>query len=181
MKKILLALLFILLPFCFFAEPFGLKMGMTLDEITEASGGTKPKYRGDDSYFIYPEKKHSLFKTYVAFVDNEKGLYCIRAKTEKILLISIVESAFTEISGRISKTYGDPQAIDINAPGSYWEYMHWGEGSVLGGDLWAENLKDNLTCVTLYTTKSYNGEYYVILQFDFSNKKQVEDSQDMVF
>ena len=61
MKKIILILLIsFLLPLSIFAAPFGLKMGMTLDEITEVCNGEKPKYVENDGYYIYPAKKHPL-------------------------------------------------------------------------------------------------------------------------
>ena len=57
---------------------------INVKRITEVCNGVKPEYVENDGYYIYPTKKHPLFKQYVAFVDKEKGLYCIRAITDEI-------------------------------------------------------------------------------------------------
>ena len=48
-----------------FAGPFGLDMGMTLEDVTKACGGNEPEYISDDRYYIQPIKSHPLFEGYV--------------------------------------------------------------------------------------------------------------------
>ena len=116
MKKIFSILLIsLLLPLSIFASPFGLKMGMTLDEITDACNGSKPVPVENDCYQIFPAKTHPLFKQYAVFVDEKHGLYCIKAVSEEISTNDYgteIKNAFAETEGRISKTYGKSRLID---------------------------------------------------------------------
>ena len=58
-----------------FAGPFGLSMGMTLEEVTEACGGREPvRLENDDRYLIVPEKRHSMFEHYAVRIDDAQGL-----------------------------------------------------------------------------------------------------------
>lgn len=178
MKKSFLILLFILLPFTIFAGPFGLKMGMTLEEVTEACGGTKPKKINDDCYQITPAQKHPLFNEYMVFIDNENGLYKIKAKTEKIFYESELEKKFNEVEQRISKTYG--KSDDLRDTDYLVQNKYWHEGYLYDACVWRENMKNDLMDVILYSTVPDYAEYYIILQYDFTNKSAVEDSQDDV-
>ena len=183
MKKLFLILLFTLLPFTIFAGPFGLKMGMTLEEVTEACGGNKPYNVKNDCYQIYPEKIHPSFTAYYAFIDKEKGLYRINAKSTGIDYSQELYRRFAETTQRLSKNYGRADKLD------YSDYLpqnlYWTEGTIIDSITWKIDLKDNLKSVILYTTsytdKRYNTQYYIILQYDFINKSAVEDAQDEVF
>ena len=74
------------------AGPFGLSMGMNLDEIRDACGGVRPQKAAevsgldfdDDEYVVYPEKTHSAFERYFVRVDEEAGLYEIGAESSAI-------------------------------------------------------------------------------------------------
>ena len=68
MRKFTLLVLAAILPFCVYAAPFGLKMGMTLDEIA-AQCEEEPSYLEKDIYIIAPVKKHPLFEYYAVYVD----------------------------------------------------------------------------------------------------------------
>lgn len=194
MKKILLVSSLIFLSISIFAAPFGLKMGMTLEDITEVCSGTEPKHIEHDCYYISPTKKHPLFKRYIAFVDNEKGLYCLKAISNDIQTNKYGEelkNEFANIKERISKTYGKPRIIDKLEPDylhkdeKYWLYAIE-EGGRTYAAVWQSNsktqLKDDLTYITIYvSSKSYMNTGWITLQYDFLNKRAVEDSQDDVF
>lgn len=194
MKKIVLIFCFVLLTIKIFAAPFGLKMGMTLEDITEACNGKEPKFAGNNAYYFSPVKKHPLFKTYIAFVDSEKGLYCIQARTGNIKTNDYgteTKNAFAEIKDRIAKTYGTPKMIDKIEPNAlfkddyYWLYA-LERGARTYAAVWQSNskntLKDNLSYIIISASgKGFDKIGWVILQYNFSNKKAVEDSQDDVF
>ena len=72
--------------------PFGLKMGMTLSDITKACGNSKPTHIENDAYYVYPVKTHPLFKKYIAYVDDDLGLYCIKAVSDNISTNIILEN-----------------------------------------------------------------------------------------
>ncbi len=80
MKKTILLVLLAFLGSILFADPFGLKMGMTLAEIAEkCSGGKEPIYTGfGTNYKIDPIKKNDAFAEYDVSV-HDLGLFAITA------------------------------------------------------------------------------------------------------
>lgn len=170
--------------------PFGLKMGMTLEQITQACNNTKPKQIEDDKYYVYPAKKHPLFKYYYAYVDSSEGLYCLQAVSDDIKTNDYgteLKQAFAEIKDRISKTYGNPRMIDVVDSNSLWrDVSFWvkalDDGARTYAAIWEHQLKDNLVRVYINTSAiSYKEIGWITLEYDFSNKSIVEDSQDDVF
>ena len=68
-----------------FAGPFGLSKGMSVEQISKLSEkGFEPERVSDDMYFFIPKNKIEIFKAYVAYVDDKKGLYRINAISEGI-------------------------------------------------------------------------------------------------
>ena len=80
MKKTILLVLLAFLGSILFADPFGLKMGMTLAEIAEKCGGKEPIYTGfGTNYKIDPIKKNDAFAEYDVSVHDDLGLFAITA------------------------------------------------------------------------------------------------------
>lgn len=195
MKKLILVFLISLIfPIAIFAAPFGLTMGMSLDELAEACDGAEPKYIENDCYYVFPVKKHPLFKHYVAFVDSDKGLYCIKAISDDIQTNnygSEIQNAFAEIKERVSKTYGKPRMIDEIASDSLWkEDKYWvsalADGARTYACIWESSsknkLKDDLTDVSIYASAQRVPQMgWIILEYDFNNMQAVKDAQDDVF
>ena len=72
MKKAILLVLLAFLGSILFADPFGLKMGMTLEEIAEKCGGKEPIYTGfGTNYKIDPIKKNDAFAEYDVSVHDD--------------------------------------------------------------------------------------------------------------
>ena len=113
MKKLFLLLILLSAPILLFSAPFGLSMGMTLDDLTEACDGADLEHIEDDCYYVFPVKKHPLFKHYLAFVDDDE-ISTNDYGTE-------IQNAFSEIKERISKTYGHPRMIDEIASDTLWK------------------------------------------------------------
>ena len=195
MKRfVIIFLLTLFFPFAIFAAPFGLSMGMTLDEITEACVGSKPVHIENDCYQIYPAKTHPLFKQYAVFVDSKHGLYCIKAVSEEISTNDYgteIKNAFTEIEGRISKTYGKCRLIDelssdyFATSEQYW-VSQLADGARTYAAIWESStrnkLNDDLDCVCIYTNaKRFPKTGWIILEYDFNNMQAVKDAQDDVF
>lgn len=194
MKKALFILLLAFLSISIFAAPFGLKKGMSINEIAAVCDGTAPKYAGNNCHYIFPAKKHPLFQTYIAFVDSEKGLYCIQARSGNIKTNDYgteTKNAFAEIKDRVSKTYGNPKVIDKIEPNAVFkEEYYWLHALEKGARTYAaiwqskskNQLKDDLSCILIYASgDSYKEIGWITLQYDFSNKRAVEDSQDDIF
>ena len=110
MKRFVLLAVLFLMATMLFAGPFGLEMGMTLDEIKAKCGGwSNVKYSGDgDVYMVEPPRKSFSFGVYFALVDDTFGLYSVSANTVvmpyKQCIIHLRNSF-----NRLGSYYGEPQ------------------------------------------------------------------------
>lgn len=195
MKKLSLFFILILLPIAVFAAPFGLEMGMTIEEIAEQCEG-EPEFLENDIYLIKPKKSHPVFSAYGVYVNQNVGLYQIRAISDEIKTNRYgteLQNAFNNVKDRISKTYGTPEIyddVDRNISSHYQEDEYWfytlREGSRELYATWGESepLSDNLDLVALEcsTTRGFDeGFGQLALYYYFSNVNSVEDEQDSVF
>ena len=178
-----------------YAAPFGLKMGMTVEEIAEQCE-EEPSYFEDDIYFVKPIKKHPLFDYYAVYVNEKTGLYQIRAISSPITTNKFgteLKNAFNSLKDRIAKTYGKPKVTDkySNSSDSYYqqdEYWFYSlrEGSRELSAVWGYDsaLSDELESVALECTVLsgfYEGTGQLVLYYYFKNTSAVEDEQDEVF
>ena len=108
MKRCVLLAVSFLMATMLFAGPFGLEMGMTLEEIREKCGSSKVKCIDGDVYDIRPPKSSELFPIYYASIDDAFGLYCIkvfssfRSYSDCLLL-------FNDLAKRFEAYYGKSQ------------------------------------------------------------------------
>lgn len=170
-------------------------MGMTLEEITEQCEN-EPEFLENDVYLIKPKKTHPVFTVYGVYVNQNVGLYQIRAISDEIKTNKYgteLQNAFNNVKDRISKTYGKPKInnnIDRNLYELYQQDEYWfytlREGSRKLSAVWgeAEPLSDNLDLVALQCSalNGYlDGSGQLVLYYYFSNVNSVEDEQDSVF
>ena len=196
MKKLFLSFILCLLSFTLFAAPFGLKMGMTIDKITEQCE-EEPSYVKDDIYLVKPIKKHPLFSYYAVYVNEKTGLYQIRAISDSVTCNKYgteIQNSFNSVKNRIAKTYGKPRIVN-KVDSSLSEYMRqdkdwfynlkngaqqlsaiWGEKTELADGL----VSVALDCVADNSTFHWE-DAHLVLYYYFSNAKSVEDEQDDVF
>lgn len=197
MKKLFSILIFALVSFSAFASPFGLEMGMTLSEVQAACGGNRPeRIENDDRYIIKPEKSHSTFKFYLAWINDEHGLYRIRSVSEEIKTDNYgknVQNAFYTFERRLEAVYGMPEITDkiIDKKSYYQDEGDWSRSLRYGARelsaVWEESekgtkMKDDLVFVALYvkSKNSYSDEFYLFLDYEFSNAIAVEYKEDEV-
>ncbi len=195
MKKAFLIFSLILLPLSIFASPFGLKMGMTIEEIAEQCEDD-PVFIENDVYLVKPTKNHPVFTFYAVYVSEKVGLYQIRAISDEIKTNKYgteLQNAFNNVKDRISKTYGKPKInnnidrnlYDLYQKDEYWFYTLregsrelsaiWGKSSPLADDL-------NLVGLQCSAVNGYlDGTGQLVLYYYFSNSDSVEDEQDSVF
>lgn len=194
MKKLFLTLVFSFLSFALFSASFGLKMGMTIDEISEQCE-EEPSFMKDDVYLVKPKKSHPLFSYYAVYVSEKTGLYQIRAISDSVTCNKYgaeIQNAFNSVKDRIAKTYGKPRIIDkVDSNSSFKENNYWfyslQQGARQLSAIWGEktSLADNLETVALDCVAdtdflSYE-KAHLVLYYYFSNAKSVEDEQDDVF
>ena len=195
MKRLFLAVLFIIGATFTYAAPFGLKMGMTIDEIAEQCED-EPSFLQDDVYLITPIKKHPLFTYYAVYVNESTGLYQIRAVSDSIQCNQYgteLQNAFNNLKDRIGKTYGKPRInnkVDSNISEYSRDDKHWfmtlKEGSRVLTAIWGEktDLPDDLFEIGLdcVADSGYlGGKGHLLLYYYFNNALSVEDEQDSVF
>ena len=123
-KTILLSVFFIFGIVSVFAGPFGFSMGMTLDEITLACDGAKPKYIGDDRYYVQPAKSHPLFDGYIVWVSETSGLYYIKGISKEIKTTdygSEVKQEFSKLLSSLERKYGKFKRIDKIEKDYHWK------------------------------------------------------------
>lgn len=191
MKKILFVLFFGFFTSLIFAAPFGLKMGMTIEEIEK-----EPTFIENDIYLTKPIKSHPLFEFYAVYVNEKTDLYQIRAISSTITTNKYgaeLESAFNTVKDRIAKTYGKPEIVnkvdpdisEFNKKDEFW-FMTLKEGSRILSAVWGEKiiLIDDLDTVALdcVADNGYlDGTAHLTLYYYFKNTGSVEDEQDAVF
>ena len=192
MKKLFLALIFGLISTFIYAAPFGLKMGMTIDEIAEQCE-EEPSFIEDDIYWIKPIKSHPLFSYYAVYVSEKTGLYQIRAISDSVTCNKYgteIQNAFNSVKERISKTYGKPRIINkvdstissFLQKDEYW-FQTLKDGARQLSAIWGEKteLTDNLISVALECVADNYEDAHLVLYYYFTNSTSVEDEQDSVF
>lgn len=195
MKRLFLAVLFIIGATFTYAVPFGPKMGMTIGEIAQQCED-EPSFLQDDIYLVTPIKKHPLFTYYAVYVNEGTGLYQIRAVSDSIECNQYgteLQNAFNNLKDRIGKTYGkpkinnrvDPKLSEFEQEDSYWFITLKKESRVLEA-IWSEktSLPDDLyeTGLECVADSGYlNGKSHLHLYYIFNNALSVEDEQDSVF
>lgn len=124
MKKFFSLVLFMAIYVCAYAGPFGLSMGMTLEELTAACT-EEPEYIADDRYYIQPKKSHPLFDGYVAWVSETDGLYYIKGISREIKTANYgteIKQEFSKILSPLEKKYGKFKKIDKLSSDTIWKY-----------------------------------------------------------
>ena len=195
MKRLFLAVLFIIGATFTYAVPFGLKMGMTIGEIAQQCED-EPSFLQDDIYLVTPIKKHPLFTYYAVYVNEGTGLYQIRAVSDSIECNQYgteLQNAFNNLKDRIGKTYGkpkinnrvDPKLSEFEQEDSYW-FMTLKKGSRVLEAIWSEktSLPDDLYEIGLECVADsgyVNGKSHLHLYYIFNNALSIEDEQDSVF
>jgi hypothetical protein len=179
-----------------FSGPFGLDMGMTLDQI-KSKTGKSPELIQDDLYRVVPPNTNNLFESYTVQVHSRYGIYSIRAIGKGITTTGYgrdVKNTFDNLIASIEKTYGKYKKYDFLESRSIWDepddfmmglvkkerYLSafWDkeEGSTLPNDI-------SEISVVAYGQSSSKG--YVILSYNSPNRKIIDEekkaAQDSVF
>lgn len=195
MKKLFLVVILIIGATFTYAAPFGLKMGMTIDEITQVCNGSPPRYYDRDIYFITPSKKHSLFENYGTFIDEIHGLYRLRCVSPEITTGddgAELKRYFANALKTISKQYGTPDIIEYNNSDTIdnnW-FAKLRNGTISYRVLWTNSEKiknmnlDKIELKIIPDDRTYSfieNIGVIVLNYDFNNASSVEDEQDSVF
>ena len=130
LKKFLTTMLMALAAANLTAEPFGLEMGWTFDQIVESGAIPSDVSESEDGIFCTLEvtKPHPLVDLYMASIDHEFGLYWIQA-------IALSDNADESGKGtrdlynllhfQLSEKYGEPIAEVKYTDYPSFDYDNW--------------------------------------------------------
>lgn len=196
MKRLTVFILLIFIGFTFiYAGPFGLSNGMSLDEVTKACGGIEPRNIGDDDrYVICPKKSHPKFKTYIAWINEEYGLYYVRGISDPINTNDYgeeIKDEFYAFKDRLEAIYGKPLLVDklTDSKTIFKEEQYWLNTLERGArQLYAEwditneqvNMKDELIYIRLWGAYSSYKKTELIIDYGFMNTIMAEIQEDEV-
>jgi len=161
--------------------PFGLWMGMTIDDLKAAQ--TNPTEIAPGKFQIKNvPKPHSLFESYALQVAPVAGLSWIKA-IGKTISTSVfggeLREAFNNLESRLEKTYGRFDRTDILLTDSIWnEPRDWMQ-AILNRERYlmtqwsletGSNLPDSLNSVGLICSAIDNESGFVAIEYTFENE-----------
>ena len=131
MKRISLAFAFLWLCCSLLtAEPFGMEMGLTLDQILEAGARIKEGEEHETEYLLALDvpTPHPDLTVYIALVDKEVGLYYIQAvgvgSSDPKAGIAL-EDLYDKLHFQLSEKYGEPIAEVSKYDYQDFDYLNW--------------------------------------------------------
>lgn len=179
-----------------FAGPFGLDMGMTLEEVAEACGGIEPEYISDDRYYIQPVKSHPLFEGYVVWISEAEGLYYIKGISREIQANDYgteVKQEFARLLSPLERKYGKFAKTDkISKDSLYQEDKYWMSSLARGSRTFEAHWSDGedasekfggLTTISIgiRTQATYiTNKAYIWIEYGFVNAVKGFDNLDDV-
>lgn len=136
MKKTLFISLLMMISTMLFAGPFGMEFGWTFEE-HENSGAyveymnTQQNIKG---YLVEPPQPHSELPFYAAFIDDEYGIYLIRAISDICYSEYFIRTSYDMLKSQLTSVYGDPEEVDEISWNSDWDGSENFIRSILYGD-----------------------------------------------
>ena len=166
MKKAIFCVLLASIAAAAMAGPFGLEMGMTLDEVTQACGGRAPVAIGGDRYVVTPDKANPLFAECIAWISESEGLCALRANGEDVLSNDSgdeLAGEFSAMQKSLEELYGEAHLSDETSEGQ----------RVLQADWFPEGGDVEWLCLVAEGTAS---SAYLFVQYTFSNYQSAQET-----
>jgi len=161
---------------CAVAGPFGLEMGLTIDQIDSEATIAAPKLYTTTKV----PKPHSAFEQYALKVGPASGLCWIKGIGKDVATSAYgleLKVAFNELKNKLEKAYGKSKVTDILLPGSIWDEQNDFMMALLKKErilmaLWEDQsvLPSNLTGIGLIASPMSRDKGYVSVEYSFSNK-----------
>jgi len=197
MKRILITVLLLIgLSINIFAGPFGIDMGMSLEEVTKISK-IEPVSIGDDAYLITPPNTNNLFEMYMVKIHHLHGVYLIKAIGVDISVTGYgdeLKLEFNKLVQNLEKNYGKYKKIDYLKRGSIWKDADDFMMGLLKGDRSLivsfdkeskATLPSDLKEILVGVSAKNQNTGYILLEY-YSTKydiitKEIEEKQNNVF
>ena len=175
MKKIILLVIVFFMSNMLFAGPFGLEMGMTLDDIKEKCGG-EVKCVQDGLYAIKPPRPSIYFCDYFTKIDGSFGLHLI-AGTGEITSYKECMLLLGNLSNKLKSYYGEPQEVK-RLKDSDPVYMTYESSDTIIQYGWKQPEckkleKENVYHLRVGIVEAYEDGGFVSLIYEFDNQKNV--------
>lgn len=178
-RKLQIAALFVLLSLMCYGAPFGLKMGMSIDQIDPDAIEAKP------GIYIVTKvpKPHSAFDRYVVRVGPETGLFWIKALGGNLDTDSFgidLRFQFYKMKEKLEKVYGECVIRDELFHGSIWNDPNDFMMSLLKGErilacLWDQPKgEDDIESLTLLAKALKTDIGYIAIEYSLKNMKEGE-------
>ena len=139
--------------------PFGLKMGLTLEEIKSVCSVVENIETG--VYKIIPKiAQHSAFSSYEIAVDQEYGLFSINAKSESMKM-QLCSERFNSLKEKLEKGYGTSRSFNAEdiEDGVTWNVQSGNQKFVA----------NNLNNIFLTISKTQDDNAQISILYDFTN------------
>ena len=193
LNRFFFALMFFLIAGIIFAGPFGLDMGMSLDQIRNITGENPVLYQDDflqdDFYEINPPNGHDMFESYLVQVSPTYGVVWIRAIGKEITTNghgTQLKSAFDNLAASIERTSGKYEKRDMLMPGCMSNepedfVMEIAKKERMLMAIWEKEIGSTLPADTLLifltVSASSSSEGHVVLEYHSPNKKLADDEK----
>ena len=159
-----------------FAGPFGLEMGMKIEEIDKNA-----KKLAENAYKVSVPKPHKSFSVYYVYTCPSKGLHTIKAISSPITTNGYGEdlkSNFESMEKKLKKVYGENKKFDFLRSESLWSESNYWMMGLLKKDrtlaaYWTEEykskLKDDFKSISLTAIAINQGAGLIVLEYEFLN------------
>lgn len=172
--------------------PFGLEQGMSHEDISSIGGRVQLSHIDDDRYLIVPPKRHPSFEQYVVWLNENHGIYYIKATGTTIKSSDYgteLKREFHNVLAPLEKKYGTFTLVDTIAPDfilsdeQYW--MHALRNGARTYQAYWE-APDNSPkyndieeiWLGIESKNSYSDEGYIWIEYKFSNADEARESVD---
>lgn len=174
------------------AGPFGINMGDSLQVLQE--GGLNPTPFKDltNYYYVSPKSTHPEFESYFVRLDEEEGVFFIKAIGKDIHdngYGSTVKGRFSDLRAGIGKTYGTSKIIDIFLPSSIWKDLDDWLMSIRQGDRFyaahwesknAEPLQGDIKEIYLAVEALSSTKGYLVLEYYGTHHSRLSEKAKFV-
>lgn len=185
--KYLLLCIALLTPVASYAGPFGLEMGMSIDDLKKKINLVQK----DENIYSASSvpNPHPDFTIYSFLATPSHGLCRIRAIGKAIETSAYgteLINEFNKLESVLNKKYGASMRLDLLNKGSIWnEPRDWMIGMLKKertlASYWSEEQKalpDNIGAIKLDSVAISNSNGFIVLDYDFTNIKACIKSQE---
>ncbi|MGA2388142.1 MAG: hypothetical protein ABSF97_04240 [Candidatus Sulfotelmatobacter sp.] len=168
-------------------EPFGLRPGMTWDQVLSVVGSASLKHAKDNVYILTTvPKPHPDFDEYVLLFFPPKGLVKMMAYSKKIQTNGWgqeVGSKFEEVYGAMSSKYGSGKKLDFLRSGSLWEAPQYWMMGLLKDErtlaaYWDPTPDARVTLISLTAKALAQDEGQLVLMYEFDGFSEYSKAQE---